>query len=218
MRLTAIATRVVEGLARSRVLSAVLFLALLWILAVFLAPLSLPPGSLRLAADGGANRLDNTAAYDDLHPLVHGTYLVGDIECHQRPERSLLLNGNQMPLCVRCTGIFLFAVPGLLAAAGARPDRSLSRTLLNVLPAAWRDWLERRVGAPVAAFLLVAAFVAPAALDGFSQLPGWRESTNVLRAITGGLAGVGGGLLVGALITSTREAGRPRTPKARAPF
>ncbi len=34
--------------------------------------------------------------------------------CHQRPERSFFINGYQMPVCARCTGVmigYLLALP-----------------------------------------------------------------------------------------------------------
>lgn len=34
--------------------------------------------------------------------------------CHQRPDRSFFLNGYQMPVCARCTGViigYLLAIP-----------------------------------------------------------------------------------------------------------
>jgi len=47
----------------------------------------------------------------------------------------------------------------------------------------------------------------PIALDGFTQLFGWRESTNELRVITGGPGGFVGGLLVGAMLIAIRQIG-----------
>jgi hypothetical protein len=38
--------------------------------------------------------------------LSFGTYLVGNLLCHQRPERSFFLWGSQMPVCARCLGIY----------------------------------------------------------------------------------------------------------------
>ncbi len=42
-------------------------------------------------------------------------YSAGAIVCHQKPERSFLVWGAQMPVCARCAGIYL----GAAAAAGA---------------------------------------------------------------------------------------------------
>lgn len=35
--------------------------------------------------------------------------------CHQQPERSFFLNGLQLPLCARCTGIYAGLIAGAIA-------------------------------------------------------------------------------------------------------
>lgn len=42
--------------------------------------------------------------------LYHALMIVGSVWCHQLPARSPHLFGMQMPLCWRCTGIFLGAL------------------------------------------------------------------------------------------------------------
>src|SRR3954465_2024069 len=34
---------------------------------------------------------------------------VGHFICHQRPERTFFVHGQQMPVCARCTGLYLGA-------------------------------------------------------------------------------------------------------------
>ena len=36
-------------------------------------------------------------------------FAIGSFVCHQRPERSFALWGTQLPVCARCTGIYLGA-------------------------------------------------------------------------------------------------------------
>lgn len=43
-------------------------------------------------------------------------YLAGSFVCHQRPERSFHLAGAPMPVCARCTGLYVSALAGALAA------------------------------------------------------------------------------------------------------
>ena len=83
--------------------------------------------------------------------------------CHQRPERTFWLAGHPMALCARDIGLY-----GGLWLGGA-------------LTAARRVQLSGKVA------LLCAL---PLILDGGTQLIGLRESTNLLRVITGLLAGV----------------------------
>lgn len=40
-------------------------------------------------------------------------HLVGYGICHQLPERTFFINGQPLPLCARCTGIYLGALAGL---------------------------------------------------------------------------------------------------------
>ncbi len=86
--------------------------------------------------------------------------------CHGIPSRCLLLFGVRMPICARCTAIYL----GLIA--GAAAFRFLPRM----------SEMAARVIAVIAAL--------PMALDGGTQLVRLRESTNILRVETGLVAGI----------------------------
>ncbi|MNX97087.1 hypothetical protein D3C86_1294370 [compost metagenome] len=77
-------------------------------------------------------------------------------QCHRLSERSFFLDGRQFHLCARCTGIVL----GLLFSPFAISCKSL------FLPV----------------FLASLCLVA---VDGYTQLLGWRESNNFLRCFTG---------------------------------
>ena len=98
--------------------------------------------------------------------------------CHQLPERSFSVLGVQYPVCARCTGIyvgFLFALATLL-------------------------WVYRRrhpTGRPAtAAYVVGLISVAAMAWDGVSSYASLRETSNLLRLVTG--VGFGGSL---ALVT-----------------
>ncbi|MBU0493096.1 MAG: DUF2085 domain-containing protein [Chloroflexi bacterium] len=117
--------------------------------------------------------------------------------CHQLPSRSLTVCDLPMALCARC-----FAIYGGFWAVGI---------LFNALWfSPWRNRLPRN---PIPWPLLIMCLV-PMALDGGAQLVFWPiwseqgvhwqalwESTNVLRLLTGGLAGVGAGAFVYPLLT-----------------
>lgn len=92
--------------------------------------------------------------------------------CHGRVERSLQLFGVPMPICARCTAIYVGLLIGLAA-----------------------YWLVRFVSEKK---MRVIAFVAvtPLAIDGLTQLTGFRESTNELRIVTGLIAGIAFGLWI----------------------
>jgi uncharacterized membrane protein len=92
--------------------------------------------------------------------------------CHGRVERCFFLFDVPMPICARCTGIYL----GMLAGVAAFP----------LIP-----MLRERVMRIVA---LVA--ILPLGLDGVTQLMGFRESVNPLRVATGVIAGLAFGLWI----------------------
>ena len=83
--------------------------------------------------------------------------------CHRLPHRSFFWKGKQFPLCARCTGIHLgyFSMPLFLF------------NLLEV---------------PIYIAILI---VVPTYLDGIRQHITKKESTNIVRVVTGFIAGVG---------------------------
>lgn len=93
-------------------------------------------------------------------------YRTFNLVCHQQPDRSFTVFGEQMAYCQRDTAIY----GGIL--------------LLGLLYAGLRKRL-RPLSLRGAALLAV-----PMAVDGFSQLFGLRESTWELRVVTGGLFAV----------------------------
>ena len=97
--------------------------------------------------------------------------------CHRIPERSFAVAGRQLPLCARCSGLYLGALAALLTLSASG---------------------RRRAGRfPTRPYLLVLGlFLAAWAGDGFNSfltllgLPHLYEPANPLRLVTGALAGV----------------------------
>jgi uncharacterized membrane protein len=81
--------------------------------------------------------------------------------CHQRPERSFHLGSVQMPVCARCTGLYVGAALALPLAtvigSGLAGDRARKVFLIAALPTALSWTLEF---AGIAAFSNVARFIA----------------------------------------------------------
>ncbi|MDP9192425.1 MAG: DUF2085 domain-containing protein [Acidobacteriota bacterium] len=102
--------------------------------------------------------------------------------CHGRVERSLELFGVPMPICARCTGIYLGMLAGLFA--------------IWIIP-----WLRERVMRRVAFIAVI-----PLAVDGLTQLTGLRESVNPLRIATGLIAGLAFGLWILSAVERRDEA------------
>ncbi len=90
--------------------------------------------------------------------------------CDQVPSHSYYLFGHQVCLCQRCLAIYctLLLSSALLTL--------LPRLRQQLRPLDWRLWF---------------ALILPMAIDGITQLVGWRESDLILRTITGFLFGLG---------------------------
>ncbi len=105
-------------------------------------------------------------------------YVVGGIVCHQHSNRSFFISGVQMPVCARCTGIYVGAAAGAAAALGfaylGRWRRLRDRTLESL--AAWRIWLVSLAGPTALTFALEKLLGVPL--------------TNVARACAGGPLGI----------------------------
>jgi uncharacterized membrane protein len=58
----------------------------------------------------------------------HTLFPAGALICHQRPERSFFVGGAQMPVCARCTGLYvgaaLAAPVALFASIAMAPARA----------------------------------------------------------------------------------------------
>lgn len=62
-------------------------------------------------------------------------YLTGSFVCHQLPDRSFHIAGVQLPVCARCTGLYLGALLGIVALFAVPRSHvtcSRARTLLII--------------------------------------------------------------------------------------
>ena len=88
------------------------------------------------------------------------TKLVGYAICHQIGERSFHINGQQLPLCARCTGIYMGALAGF--------------TLM------WLMGRKRASLPPTSITLVFVSFIVALGIDGInhqsSLLPGSPDS------------------------------------------
>jgi uncharacterized membrane protein len=114
-----------------------------------------------------------------LYAPVFTVYWIGARVCHQRPDRSFYLWAVQMPVCARCTGIY---VGGALAAIAA--SLALRGARAGAVSSSWpsRTW---RVAFAIAALPTLATLAA--------EWSGGRPTSNAVRAIAG--------LPIGALVS-----------------
>jgi len=187
-----------------------------YLLLCFLSPLAMPEGTVP-ELSGRANAFDYSTenswgntnggehdemghdqsehgglfAWSELNPVFAFTYAFGDLNCHQKHERSWVINGNQMPVCVRDIGIFF----GFVIGAALFGSRGLNRwtirdSFLSVFP---DDFLESTYANDYRMrnmAIIVGLGIIPMAIDGFTQLGTDYESTNLVRLVTGTLSGL----------------------------
>ena len=127
-----------------------------------------------------------TFAWSELNPYYAFVYAFGDLNCHQKHERSWTINGNQMPVCARDVGIFL----GLALGGWWFSRRGLNRwTIRDSFLTLFSDSLvaplyvnDRRLSSMFGIGLL---FCLPVVLDGGIQALTSYESVNSVRILTG---------------------------------
>ena len=113
---------------------------------------------------------------------------MGSAVCHQMAERSFLFDGMQMPLCARCTGIYIgvfFAFCFFFRKKRMQAGRPFS--------------LQQAV--------ITGTAILPVGLDGVGSYLDLWESTQLMRVLTGGLVGavVPGFLLMAGNFDPKRE-------------
>ena len=186
-----------------------------YLLLCFIAPAMMPEGSVP-ELSGRANAMDyategswgnqdhgedspvghdqsahgGTFAWTELNPVWAFVYGFGDLNCHQKHERSWEINGNQMPVCTRDIGIFL----GLFAGALLFGWRGLNRwtirdSFLSVFPDHALESIYLADRRMFAMLVVIGIGLGPMAVDGFTQMLTDYESNNPLRILTGIAAG-----------------------------
>ena len=112
-------------------------------------------------------------------------FTVGSLICHQRPERSFFIGAHQLPVCARCTGIYLSAAAGLIGWLAFKISRG------------WRPIAIE----PRRSLRLLAFSALPTALSLASGTLGVWDGANATRALIAIPLGVTAGALVAAAAT-----------------
>lgn len=79
----------------------------------FIAPFLSPNGSF-LDLDGTVGVMDHSSLWSEQDPFTCAVYSLGDILCHQEEARTIILNGSEMPICIRDVGLLLGLTVGSL--------------------------------------------------------------------------------------------------------
>src|SRR5689334_3189432 len=94
-------------------------------------------------------------------------YAAGSLICHQRPERSFFWSGYQLPVCARCTGLYLSATVVFLAWWAVRFARRSA-------PIAFTPQTARRA---------IALAAVPTIVSWTSGVIGVWDGSNMTRAL-----------------------------------
>jgi uncharacterized membrane protein len=116
---------------------------------------------------------------------VNFIYAAGSIVCHQLAERSFFIDGRQLPVCARCTGLYLGGVAGLLVWCSWKVARGWRRVAIT----------------PRAALRLVAVAGVPTAISVAAATAGVWDGSNTTRAVLALPLGLGAGAVVAAVFT-----------------
>jgi uncharacterized membrane protein len=119
----------------------------------------------------------------DLFLLI--VFAIGAVICHQLPERSFFWGGQQLPVCARCTGLYLSGAAGFLIWLGIKITRGWR-------PITWR---------PRVALRALAIAAAPTALSLASANVGVWDGSNITRAALAVPLGACAGAIVAAVFT-----------------
>jgi uncharacterized membrane protein len=117
--------------------------------------------------------------------LVAFVHAVGGVICHQLPDRSFLIDGRQLPVCARCTGLYLSGAAGLLGWVALKIARR------------WRGLAV----SPRAALAVVAGAALPTLISYATGITGVWDGSNVTRAVLAVPLGAAAGAVVAAVAT-----------------
>jgi uncharacterized membrane protein len=140
-----------------------------WVIILFAVPAVLPANSVNFGDDGvvGIRPLyedTQTQIEEDVdNEFCKSIYNFGDSSCHLLENRTYFIKGNQMPLCARDVGIYV--------------GFALGAIFLTFFMIELKIWW-------------IIASLVPIGVDGLTQMYTAYESTNPVRLITGGLAGM----------------------------
>jgi uncharacterized membrane protein len=145
-------------------------------------------------------------AWGDLNLYSALIYGFGDLNCHQKHERTWDLNGNQMPVCVRDVGIFFgFFVGAIIWNRKGLNRWTITDSIISIYPSILYGSIYLRRRRSIAVWLFAGFSIIPMGLDGGIQAITDYESSAIMRLITG----IPFGLFIGLFFSASISA-RPK--------
>lgn len=145
--------------------------------------------------------------WSEINPYAGLIYAFGDLNCHQKHERSWEVNNNQLPVCTRDIGIFFgMFVGGALFTRRGWNRWTVRDTCLSMIPDDWLGGVYQRNQRTLLWLACGMLLCLPLIADGFLQLLTSYESTNLKRVLTGIPFGLGLGILVCSMFSARAEA------------
>lgn len=146
------------------------FLAFLFVV----SPLLAPEGTY-LGLDGSPMYIDHSWGPSDV------AYFLGDLLCHQMEDRCFVLNGSQMPVCIRDLGLLAGFTAGAAACIPVA-ERLHSRRVLVIavalMSATVVEWIVETGSGDFPMARLATAIISGA---GVALLLSWMLNQNMKR-------------------------------------
>ena len=159
-------------------------------------------------SEGGADGQCCPAfAWSEVNFYAAIIYGFGDVNCHQKSERSWEVNNNQLPVCTRDVGIFagLF-IGGVVFSRRGWNRWTVRDTCLSLLPESMLHGVYAKNQRTMLWLACGMLLCVPLIADGFLQLLTSYESTNFKRVLTGVPFGFGLGILLCSMFAARAEA------------
>lgn len=118
--------------------------------------------------DGTFGYIDNSSLWASLDPFSSVIYTIGDFLCHQQMSRTFILNGNEMPVCVRDVGPLIGIVIGMAIMLSIKEYERKKFIIISVasLVLMFIDWLIQNIfSLNVPATRLITGILAGAAIS-----------------------------------------------------
>ena len=146
----------------------------------YLTPFFSPSGSF-IDLDGTPGVMDHWDIWSGKDPFTMILYSIGDMVCHQQMSRTLILNGSEMPICIRDLGLLAGFSLGS-AACIPMMERLHSRKILVIaivlMSVTVFEWMAETASVDLPAARLATAMVSGA---GAALLLSWMLNRNMKR-------------------------------------